>query len=229
MSVTQILDHSGDALKRLLEQYKNQEVLQGVIDIYSDQVQEAENALYALFDALDPNDMEGAMLDIIGAIVGRPRSTTDDVRYRILIWVKVHQNVSKGEPERVISVLKLLTESVYVHNISLGQAEVQLQMTNQLLSQDEIDLIYREIHNVTADGVRVSYIIHAHPEEAFAYAGINGAAPALGYDDGSGTTGGKYATQTLWKVPFAYAGTEEGAEGYGAGGADPLAGGVYVA
>lgn len=229
MSVIQITDHLQQSLRRLLEQYKNQPNLAAVLEIYLDQTQELEDALFPMFQALNIPAMQGAMLDLIGQIVGQPRTTTDDARYRILLYVKIHQNVSEGEDERVISVMKLLTESEYVHNINLNRGEVQVQITNQTLSQDEIDLIYREIHKVVAAGVRVSYIIQADPDDAFAYSGINAGAPADGYDDGTATVGGKYAIGRIDKVPFAYLGSDEGAEGYGAGGSDPLAGGVYVA
>ena len=222
-----ITDHVVQSLKRRLEQFKNKPNLQAVLEIYLDQIQEAEDALYALFGALDINTQEGLMLDLIGEIVGRPRTTTSDPRYRILLWVKIAQNISEGEPERVISVFKLLTESEYVHHINLLNAEVQVQVTNDFTDQDEVDLVYRETQKVVAAGVRISVILVADPIEAFAYSGINIAAPALGYDDGFGS-GGKYAKHYVPKPPFAYAGIDTGAQGYGAGGADPLCGGVYV-
>jgi hypothetical protein len=229
MTIAKITNHLGEALDRLLEQYKSKANLQAVLEIYLDQVQQLEDALYPLFDALKISVMEGAMLDLIGQIVGQPRTTNLDSRYRILLYVKIHQNVSEGEPERVISVFKLLTESQYIHYINLSTAEVQVQITNQTLTQDEINLIYRETQKVVAAGVRIAYIIAADPVEAFAYAGSNAGAQADGYDDGSGTVGGKYATGLINKVPFAYAGSDESGAGYGAGCSDPLAGGVYVA
>lgn len=227
MNVTQILDHKLRGLKRLLEQYKNQPNLGAVLDVYLDRYQDLEDAIYPLFEALNIRVQETAMLDLIGQIVGAPRTTNDDARYRILIYVKIHQNVSNGEPERVITVFKLLTASEYVHYINLYAAEVQVQVTQPIPNQGEVDLIYRETHKVVAADVRITAILFADPVEAFAYSGNNAGAPALGYDDGFGS-GGKYATHYVNKVPFAYAGSDEGAEGYGAGGADPLAGGVYV-
>jgi hypothetical protein len=223
----QILDHKVRGLKRLLEQYKHQPNLGAILDMKLDRFQDIESALYPLFNALSIKDQGGAMLDIIGELVGRGRTTTDDARYRILIYVKIQENVSKGEPERVITVFKLLTDSPYVHNINLGGAEVQIQVTNPIPTQEEVDLMYLETQNVVADGVRLGLILYADPIEAFACSGNNASAPALGYDDGLGS-GGKYATHYINKVPFAYAGGDEGAQGYGAGGADPLAGGVYV-
>lgn len=225
--IDQITNHIEAGLRRRLEQYKNLPNIQAILEIYLDQNQQVEDAIYPLFRALNINLQSGAMLDLIGEIIGKPRTTNDDGRYRVLLWVKVHQNVSKGEPERVISVFKLLTESEYVHNINLGGAEVQVQVTEDFNDQDEVNLVYREIEKVIAAGVRLATILVADPLEAFAYEGINSQAPALGYDDGLGS-GGKYAKHYIYKVPFAYAGADAGAEGYGAGGADPLCGGVYV-
>lgn len=227
MSISLITDHIAQSLKRLLEQYKNQPNLTAILQIHLEQIQDLEDAIFPLLQALNISLMEGEMLDLIGQVVGAPRTTTSDARYRILLYVKIHQNVSEGESERVISVMKLLTESEYVHYINLSYAEAQVQFTNPIPDQDQVDLIYREIHKVVAAGVRIGVLLYADPEEAYAYSGSNAGALALGYDDGL-DSGGLYATHYINKVPFAYAGSDEGAEGYGAGGADPLAGGVYV-
>lgn len=228
MTIPIIPNHVVTSLKRLLEQYKNQPNLTAVISIYLQQVQDLEDSLYPLFQALNITVMEGAMLDLIGELVGKPRTTNDDAQYRILLYVKIHQNVSEGEVERVISVFRLLTASPYVHNINLGQGEVQVQVTNPIATQEEIDLIYREAEKVLADGVRLGVILYADPDEAFAYDGADAPAACLGYDDGTMTVGGMYADHYLNRTPFEYAGSDDGSIGYGAGSLDSLAGGAYV-
>lgn len=227
MSVTKILDHQLQALQRLLQQYKDKPNIQAVIDTYTKQIQELEDALFPLLTVLSIPDSEGYQLDVIGKIVDQPRTTPDDARYRILLYVKIGQNVSQGEPERIINVYKLLTESEYVHYINLTSAEIQLLGTEDFPDQDEVNFVFTQMQRVVAAGVRINYLLVGDPSEAFAYAGVNPNAPALGYDDGAGS-GGKYAKHYTKKMPFAYAGNDPDAGGYGAGSADPLVGGVYT-
>ncbi len=230
--VDEITDHTGDAFKRLLQQYKNKPNLKAIIKIYADRMQELETVFISLYLARSVNDAVGVQLDQVGEIVGikRPGSLIgDDEPYRTLIFVKIGQNVSQGEAERIISVAKLLTGSEYVHLLDILNGNVELTITVDLGSQENVDATYRSLEIVLAAGVRVAAILCADPTEAFAFAGTNVDAPALGFDDGTGTSGGKFAKHHEFKPPFAFAGDDTEAKGFGAGSDDPLAGGVFVA
>lgn len=229
MSVTPITTHASDALKKLLEQYKFKPNIKSVIDIYTKQIQDLEDAIQPLFTERAVANAIGVQLDLIGAVVGQAREGNNDDRYRILIHVKIGQNISEGDIPRIIDVFKLLTGSAYVHLINLNDASIQLMATVDFADQDEVDFIFRNMQKVVAGGVRIDHILCADETEAFAYAGVNAGAPALGYSNLAQTTGGKYAKEHIFRPPFAYAGTDASAEGYNGGSLDPLAGGVYVA
>ena len=165
----------------------------------------------------------------MGEIVGISRpGTLGDEPYRNLIFVKIGQNISQGEAERIINVAKLLTGSEYVHLLDILNGNIELTITTDIATQEEVDSIYRNLEIVLAAGVRVAAILCADETEAFAFDGINVDAAALGFDDTTGTSGGKFAKHHEFKPPFAFAGVTTDAKGFGAGPPDPLVGGVFV-
>lgn len=225
MSVTPITNHIAQALERLLEQYKHKPNIAAVLTIYAQQIQDLEDLMQPLFTERALANASGIQLDYVGSIVGQAREGLSDPEYRIQILVKIGKNLSEGEPERVIDIFKLLTQSEYVHLMNLNDASIALMTLNDFTSQDEVDELFRSMQEVVAAGVRIDAITVADPDLAFAYDGPGPA--ALGYDDGSGLVGGKYAKRYVYSPPFAYEGADETGAGYGAGHLDPIVGGVY--
>lgn len=226
MTVTEILTHEEDALKRLLEQFKDKENVRKILEIYLPQIQEIEEAIFDLLFALDIDAMEGAMLDLIGQIVILPRvAGTGDVRYRQLLKAKIGQNISEGDPERIIAIFQILTQSAYVHYQNL-RGNVVITGTAGYVDQEEINALFVGMEKVLMAGIRLAYFVCADDDEAFAFEGDG--PPALGFDDESGTVGGMFAVEYLKTLEFAFAGDDEDAAGFGAGAADPFVGGVFV-
>lgn len=229
MTVPKITTHGFDALKRFMAQYEDVTNLPKVISIYTKQIQELEDAMHPLFALLSIEDMIGAQLDNIGEIVGQPRpGTTLDPEYRVLIYIKIGQNISNGEPERIIAIFKLLTGSAWVHYLNHEGAEYSITAAVVLATQEAVNEIIRGIHSATAAGVRFNRIVCADETEAFAFAGVNPNAPAKGF--GSTTdpaAGGKFAQSYEFKLDFAFAGSDKNAAGFGST-QDPLVGGVFT-
>lgn len=228
-TVVEILTHRADALKRRLEQYKNLPNLQNILEIHADRYQELETVFFSLYLARSIFDATGQQLDEVGEIVvlSRPAGANDDV-YRAKLFVKIGQNVSNGEPERIIDVAKILTSSAWVHLIDLGSGSISLTVSKDFIDQAAINAAYRDLEMVLAGGVRLNSLLCADETESFAFAGPNLGAPALGFDDGTGTSGGKFAKHHFNEVPFAFAGSTTDAKGFGAGSLDPLAGGSFI-
>jgi len=230
MSIIKITDHTTEALNRLIQQYKNKPNIENFLKVYLEQVQELETMFCELLEDTNIFTAIGEQLDGLGEILGQPRNGLSDAVYRIRLFVKIGKNISEGEINRVASVFRILTQSAYVHLIVLNDAEIQLQGTTSIgATRDEINFIFRNMQEVVAGGVRISYILCADENVSFAYSGTNTSAPALGYDDGTETTGGLYATLYEEELDFAYEGNDVDVKGYGAGSLDPLAGGIYLA
>ena len=228
MIPSQILNHKEGALLRLLEQYKDAENIKGIIEIYSDQIQELENLLFPMFEErLNIQKAIGQQLDEIGEIVVQKRGSATDERYRLLLLVKIGINTSQGTPENVIQIFKLMTESDYVHLINLGLAEIELEGTTGFIDQDEVNFIFNSAHQLVAAGVRVNDIRCVHPTDAFGFAGSDNNPPYLGF------TSGEFSTPYRYGLPFAFSDengndTDATTDGFGAGHADPLLGGQFI-
>lgn len=228
-TVEEILTHKEDGLGRRLEQYKNKLNLQKILEIYLDRYQEIEELVFLMFLARSVNDATGQQLDEVGDIVGikRPGGLADEP-FRAKIFVKIGQNVSEGDPERIIDVARILTGSAYVNLLDLGSGSIELMVTEDFPDQAAINEAYKDLELVLAGGVRLNTILCADETEAFALDGPNVDKPALGLDDTTDTSGGRLAKHHFNAVPFALAGTTTDAGGLGAGSADPLAGGALV-
>lgn len=226
---TKITDHDAQALAKLLEQYKKKKQIADLVTTQNIQIQDLEEGIFSIFGRLNFNTAVGAQLDIIGDIVGVARTGSSDADYRILILAKIGQNISNGEPERIISIFRLLTGATWARYANVGNGGIEI--TGDIIlgpTQEDINRIFRTIQRAVAGGVRLLKIICADTAEAFAYEGTNANVSGLGYANTAATTGGKYSTEYQVKIDFAYAGNDADAGGYGVGSADPLVGGVYT-
>ncbi len=228
--ISKITTHQSDALKRLMQQFKGEKApnLIKILNIYLPFIQELEDEVFKLLDALNIDTQVGAFLDFIGEIVGLTRvSGTTDARYRQLLKAKIGTNTSEGLPEQAIAVFKILTQSEFVHFIDMFNGNISLTGTAFFTDQDLINDLFNDMDAVLAAGVRMPFFVCADETEAFAFAGPGPA--ALGFDDGTGTLGGKLAIEYTKQLPFAFDGVDTETGGFGAGAADPFVGGVFVA
>lgn len=225
--------HEDDALDRLLEQYKGKPQIEGVISSITAQIQDMENVAYSLIVGRAIATAEGVQLDLIGTIVGLARvSGQSDDTYRTLLYVKIGTNTSQGAPPKIISIYKLLTGASVVFYQNLTRASILLAVDIDIdpdNDPDAVRLIYQNIQNVVAGGVKVDYLICFSPDEdAFAFAGSNSSAPAKGFGSTlDSEAGGKLAHVHRLIIPFAFDGLSVNRGGFGSI-RDPLVGGTLV-
>lgn len=223
--VTPITTHVDDALARKIEQYKDTPKFDGLVTSLVEQIQLIEDAAHPLFLKRMLAEAEGAQLDGFGKIVGLARQGFDDDFYRILLNVKIGQNISSGEPERVIAVMKILVQANLVHYQNHGDGEISLSVDAEI-AEDFVDFIYSNMQKMIMAGVRITYISTFDPDESFS---MDGTGPiGLGFSSlADPSSGGKLAYIHRLKFPFAMEGDDRNADGFGALG-DPFAGGVFV-
>lgn len=224
MSITKITTHIVDGLKRRIEQYKNKPNIEGTLTSFIKQVQDLEDAGDEMFLERMLADAVGEQLDQFGKIVVLARQGFDDDFYRVLLFVKIGQNVSNGEPERIISTMKTLAQADLVFYQNLGNGQIGLGVDVDL-DFDLIDFIYNNMQRVVMAGVRINFITCFDPDEPFSF---DGTGPVgLGFSSTAAPlTGGKFAFIHRRTTPFAFAG-DDNALGFGTIG-DVLAGGVFV-
>lgn len=223
---TLINNHVQAALDRLITQYKNKPNFIAIITAFVTQHQILEDATFELYGRLDILNSEGAQLDGIGEIVGQDRLGFDDARYRILLLAKIGQNVSNGDPERIISIFKLLTGASFVHYLNLRDGEIELA-TDGSIDETIINFVFDQVQKSVAAGVRIDEFIFFDEEEPFAFDGPNTAAPALGFSSTADVTaGGKFAYLFRKIPPFSFDGNNIDDGGFGTI-YDPMAGGGF--
>lgn len=213
--MTLISNHSELAKSRLLEQFKRKPKLAALIDAIIAPIQDIENELQniELDRALD--SAIGYQLDLLGTIVGAVRAigeTDDD--FRATLRATIVENISQGEPERMISIYKTLVGAALVVLDDDAFGGVGLMSEVSLTDQDFINLVFRRIEVTAAAGVRVDFIGHFDAAEPFSFSGN---LPASGF--GSVTdagVGGKFAHLYINKnTLFSFDGTNFRDGGFG--------------
>jgi hypothetical protein len=104
-------DHVERSILQLIEVFRkprNQEWLRTGVG----QVQEVEDALWQLFNAFDLETGEGAVLDLIGNLLGERRDGRLDADFRAALRARILVNQSDGRLESMLAVLVALVPSL---------------------------------------------------------------------------------------------------------------------
>jgi hypothetical protein len=104
-------DHVERSILQLIEVFRkprNQEWLRTSVG----QVQEIEDALWQLFNAFDLETGEGAVLDLIGNLLGERRDGRLDPDFRAALRARILVNQSDGHLESMLAVLVALVPSL---------------------------------------------------------------------------------------------------------------------
>lgn len=227
-NVTIISDHIARAEARLLEQYKQSERIRGIISDITIQVQQIEDMLFDVLDGRTIDTAIGQQLDNLGKILGLNRVPgQSDEEYRTLLKAQIIVNVSNGEPSQVINFFKILTNAmqIYLGDLAFGEVSV---MSELVLTQDDVDLYFKQIKRVLGAGIRVESLGTFDIAEPFAFAGTYAIGRGFG-DSTDLTAGGKLATISRnTDEKFAFDGVIPTQGGFGST-ADPITGGVLIA
>ena len=214
-----------DALALLPEQYKGKPLLAALLTAYMNQAQPLEDTIIALRDSRSLFNATGVLLDNIGNMVGLARSgSQSDALYRSAIQTRIGQNNSEGQPELIIQIFSIITGATKVQLLEQAIASFSI-MSEVPMNQSLANSLIASLKVVAAAAVSVESIGSFDPTQAFTFAGDQ---PGLGFDDGSGTMGGLFATGfSKNDQTFAFAGDDTTGLGFGAPG-DPLVGGVFT-
>lgn len=224
--IEKITTHEDDAAARLLHQYKGKPNIEGLVKALASNLQEAEDAIFDLIVSRRIDSAVGEQLDKLGELVGVERQGFDDDFYRILLYVQIGQNTSQGNHEKVATIFKLLTEANRVHLLDFGNGEIQLN-TDGTIDSDKVGFVFNNMEDVVASGVRIDHIV-CYTDESFAFDGSNTSAAGAGFGTVvDSNIGGKLAVLHKNIVPFAFAGADIFAEGFGSL-KDPLVGGNLI-
>lgn len=114
MSIPIEIDHAGRALERLPSQWNNAEKLQGLIQSFSDEINELEDCLFELLNERGIYEAVGAQLDILGALFNINREGRTDTQYRNAILERISVAGQDGTTEVFMQSLRSHTGSNFV-------------------------------------------------------------------------------------------------------------------
>lgn len=229
MGFNQVTDRSDQAIKLLLEQYKGQPFIEGMIRCFVDQIQELENAYCDMLAKRTIDGAEGDILDEMGTIVVQDRLGFLDDFYRNLLKAKVGENTSQGEIEKIIQITQILSDATLIHLQEWFPAGIGLSL-NTDIDSSLIDFFYQRLNRIEVATVRLEALICFDDTEAFAFDGSPGDNTAGFGDSTAPLVGGKIAELHPRTEPAfsfaAQAGVTDGDEGLGTI-EDPLVGGIF--
>lgn len=181
MTLVPITTHTQDALARLLEQYRNLPLMQGLLTALTQDIQNIENALQGLgTGVLLTGKPVGAQLDNLGAMVGVRRNGLDDATYTAVILGAIAQNTSDGTHAALLDVVSTVyqTSAVFIKDpnsagqkASSARAAVAFGVGISGTPAASYDLVNRIVRQSVSAGVGLFYISRFAATGAFAMAG----------------------------------------------------------
>lgn len=152
-------------------QFDEATLFQGMLEAFAEVQQDNEDTLIEILRQRDIDNAEGAQLNQWGDIVGELRRTHTDESYRKFIRARISINDSEGDPERLIFILKTLTEGAKIRLIEHPFATVEMIFLKDVLDS-EAGLFPGHLDEAAVGGVRVWPIIEA-PLDCFFLDDIN--------------------------------------------------------
>lgn len=122
------------------------------VRVFANQIQELETTTNDVLILRQFAYAENTELDGIGEIVGENRQGKTDADYRIAILTRINTNASRGEPERLITALKQITESTSVHFYEMYPASIWVDFA----LNTTIDGLLAYLQKVCSAGVKLN-------------------------------------------------------------------------
>lgn len=158
-----------DRVSRFIDKWRNKPDLIKLAKIYLRQLQDIEDAAFEVLLERDLDNAEEVQLETIGKLVGQPRTTSDDERYRTAIRARIAINLSDSTGEDVIRVANLLLVDEEAFELrDEPPAQLRVTITDPLTSADS-DLVHSLLDEADAAGVRLLLQWEALPT-SFAFA-----------------------------------------------------------
>ncbi len=172
MIPVQEADHSGTGLALLIDQFRGQHSVRGILNSFLSQVQEVEDATFAVISGRILDAAVDAQLDSLGDLVGEPRKGRSDTDYREAIRLRIRVNRSNGRAEDVIDVVRIATSGALIYN-EYYPAGFEVDAFG-LASPRELQKLIGQTRAVAVRGVLVSSTTPAN--QNFVYGSVYGAA-----------------------------------------------------
>ncbi len=168
--ITPIEDHVAQALSRLFGYQADYTNLRGMISILAEPVQEIEYVLYSILTDTTLDVAAGANLDLWGALLGEARNGLEDDEYRRYILARAATRNSKGTPDEILNIIKVIAESPQDIRIFEFPAEAKLEFAHSAtMTTDQKRRVTLQTKQALPAGVNASIV--QSPLNYFGFAG----------------------------------------------------------
>lgn len=181
--ITHKLTHVEEARARLLSQYAGR--LERDLDPVSLQVQEVEDALWAVWSGRGVGTATGHTLDLLGRIVGEDRQGESDALYRIRIRARIQANLSDGTWDDLHRVAAILLDTQWplatVTGTEIYPAAFQYRIDGITIAPSLLTILRSFLRSIRGAGIELRFGWSAGPlSDAFTFAvGSTLTAPTL--------------------------------------------------
>ena len=141
MSLTYISDHITRQKEKIISQLKDQPNFEALLTVLLEPLQDLETFINQLWNKVNVDAGQGDVLDLIGRIVDLSRGGYSDTEYRSLLRLKIGTNVSKGNFQPLVNIIKEVTDSTYVEMQEIFPAGVTAVIDGGNLSTELLSLL----------------------------------------------------------------------------------------
>jgi hypothetical protein len=106
-------NHVAEALATLIAQFKGKTNLEGLLSLYTEEVQEIEDVLFQVLEDTVLDAAVGQQLDNLGTAVGVERGGRTDDDYRTRLRAQIAINKASGTLPEIVEILRLVTANVF--------------------------------------------------------------------------------------------------------------------
>jgi len=169
MAPENITDWRGRLRGRLYTQFRNKPRLLALVDAFASQVQQLQNAAWAVLTERSIETAVGAQLDVIARVVGFPRSGQSDEEYRLYLRGEIRANRSSGTGDDVINVLKLVfpgASVVLVNDTDTSGGRFLVRLDGHAATDPEVQASLYFIAKSKLAGVKAWFQWSPSPDES---------------------------------------------------------------
>jgi hypothetical protein len=130
MTLAKHSTYATSAKALLLEQFKAEPNIEGLLDSFVGRAQEVEDGLWEIYSMTLDAAVGSQLDDVYGAIVGVTRGGSTDAEYILKIKAKIHQNLSSGTVDDLLMMIRhLVAVSIDLELIEHYPCEIEIWLT----------------------------------------------------------------------------------------------------
>lgn len=146
-----------EAESLLLYQFKDAPRLRGLVRSLIMSLQFIADDIAALSDGIHIDTASGNLLDILGRIVGQPRSGMSDDDFKTWLKIRIKLNRCNGTPEELLTILELLLGKNYSITLTEYQPNDAVFVLFDALSISP-ETVFSLIKTASSPGLRHHFI-----------------------------------------------------------------------